>query len=475
MMKVNSIICIWLLSLMVVWSCSKGQEPGGQAEGTVPVTESVSIQDGATGVAVDLGYIDVTYDVPVAVADASAITLSGTEVEVTAMNMKIRILFGDLLGETEYTLTVGKGAVVSRTGNLPAEALTLTFTTGEDRDAPYVPGEPGDYSTTLAVENPLPAADRLYRYLLDIYGRKTLSGAMAHVDWNTDEAEWVGRYTGKYPAIAFFDYIHLTDSGDGEWIDYGDITTVREWWEDGGLVGASWHWNVPVSQGSSEISFNADGNSFSASEAVREGTWENDVVNADLDKLAGYLKLLQAEGIPVLWRPLHEAAGNTYTYNSGAWFWWGADGAAAFRNLWIYVFEYLEKAGVNNLIWVWTTQTSVYEDADYAFYPGDEYVDIVGRDIYNLNDASAIAAQFGTIARMTTHKMVTFSELGGVPDMAAQWDAGANWLYFMPWYDYDNDYTEGYDHEHADMDWWKASFASDAVITRDELPANLFE
>ena len=102
-------------------------------------------------------------------------------------------------------------------------------------------------------------------------------------------------------------------------------------------------------------------------------------------------------------------------------------------------------------------------------------MDIVGRDIYNLNDASAIAAQFGTIARMTTHKMVTFSELGGVPDMAAQWDAGANWLYFMPWYDYDNDYTEGYDHEHADMDWWKASFASDAVITRDELPADLFE
>ena len=85
-----------------------------------------------------------TYDVPVAVADASAITLSGTEVEVTAMNMKIRISFGDLLGETEYTLTVGKGAVVSRTGNLPAEALTLTFTTGEDQDAPYVPGEPGD-------------------------------------------------------------------------------------------------------------------------------------------------------------------------------------------------------------------------------------------------------------------------------------------------------------------------------------------
>ena len=58
-----------------------------------------------------------------------------------------------------------------------------------------------------------------------------------------------------------------------------------------------------------------------------------------LEKIAGYLKLLQEAGIPVIWRPLHEAAGNTYTYNTGAWFWWGADGAQAYKDLWIYVFS----------------------------------------------------------------------------------------------------------------------------------------
>lgn len=40
-------------------------------------------------------------------------------------------------------------------------------------------------------------------------------------------------------------------------------------------------------------------------------------------------------------------------------------------------FNYFKKEGINNLIWVWTTQTK-----DSEFYPGDEYVDMVGRDMY---------------------------------------------------------------------------------------------
>ncbi len=34
----------------------------------------------------------------------------------------------------------------------------------------------------------------------------------------------------------------------------------------------------------------------------------------DIDKLSGYLKLLKMKNIPVLWRPLHEAAGNIGAY-----------------------------------------------------------------------------------------------------------------------------------------------------------------
>ncbi len=439
-----------------------------------PELQSVSISDGATDVSVSLGSISFTYDVPVTLKNSSLVTMSGTTVTAVAQNLRLNVTFGTLEYDTEYTLTIGSGAVVSTSGGVAADAVTLSFTTEEDPDAlPYTPGTPGNYSTSLVTSNPISAATAVYEYLLSIYGTSTLSGAMANVAWNTDEADWIYKWTGKYPAIAFFDYIHLSYS-PANWIDYSDITPVKDWWEAGGLVGAGWHWRVPTSEGSSDLVYDTSGK-FDASDAVVSGTWENDVVEADLAKISEYLLLLQDAGIPVIWRPLHEAAGNTYTYNSGAWFWWGADGADAYIALWKYMFNYFSDKGIRNLIWVWTSQTSSTADADYAFYPGDDYVDIVGRDIYNNSSASDIASQFSTVASMVPNKMVTLSEMGNVANMADQWEAGAQWLYFMPWYDNDNDYTQSYAHTHATISWWNSTFASEAVLDRSDLPSSLFE
>nr|CAJ19134.1 putative beta-1,4-endogluconase [unidentified microorganism] len=62
--------------------------------------------------------------------------------------------------------------------------------------------------------------------------------------------------------------------------------------------------------------------------------------------------------------------------------------------------------------------------------------------------------------------MVALSECGNVADMGAQWEAGAKWLYFMPWYDYNHDQSEDYAHTHANIAWWKKTFACEAVLTR---------
>ena len=72
-------------------------------------------------------------------------------------------------------------------------------------------------------------------------------------------------------------------------------------------------------------------------------------------------------------------------------------------------------------------------------------------------------------------KMVTLSENGNVADMSAQWNAGAKWLYFMPWYDYDNDFSSGYAHAHASISWWSSSFANPSVVDLSELPSDLYE
>lgn len=88
----------------------------------------------------------------------------------------------------------------------------------------------------------------------------------------------------------------------------------------------------------------------------------------DLDAIAGQLKRLQAENIPILWRPLHEAGGK--------WFWWGAKGPDAAKKLYdIMRDRFINYHGIDNLIWVWSTP-------EWDWYPGNDRVDIIGYDSY---------------------------------------------------------------------------------------------
>lgn len=194
---------------------------------------------------------------------------------------------------------------------------------------------------------------------------------------------------------------------------------------------------------------------------------------ADIDKLSGYLKLLKEKNIPVIWRPLHEAAGNMGAYPGGtAWFWWGAGGPEPFKKLWRLMFERMtHHHELDNLIWVWTSQVI---DADW--YPGDDYVDMVGRDLYNQQAATTIKSEFTTLQQRYPGKPVALSECGSVATISVQWNAGAKWLWFMPWYDYNRTLNPGSEafllktHEHAPIDWWEDAVAQPFVLTRDELP-----
>ncbi len=320
---------------------------------------------------------------------------------------------------------------------------------------------------------------RIYNLLRDCYGKRSISCSMAEVDWNYKEAGYVKSWTGMYPAMNGFDYIHLTY----DWEYYSDITPVKEWWDMGGLVTICWHWRAPDSQSVWEAykasnnektvfeGFYANGGgspttSFSAANAVKEGTWENEFVMSDIAKVASKLKKLQEAGIVVVWRPLHEAAGNSTIYNDGkAWFWWGADGPEPCVELWKMMFDYFQKVGIHNLIWVWTSQTK-----DKSWYPGDEYVDMIGRDLYNYSVEDA-AYNFKYLSTYYPNKMLALSECGysggTSPYMSEQWNEGAKWSYAMPWYHYE--YKLGGNHQYANDDWWKDWFNADHALTLDDM------
>lgn len=556
----------WMLSLIAAFtfaSCDTDVDHDIPAVDT-PVLVSTTPESGAAKVKTGEITIEVKYDKNIffATDNLSEIKFTGGELisaDVLGASNILTVKVNVPGRETACSLSIPEG-IVTGPNQMPAPAVSVQF-------------------STVALDKTLVAATsakavKLYNYLLDNFETKTLSAMMADVAWNTEMSEKVYGWTGKYPAINCFDYVHLPASVAGvDWINYGDITPVKDWSDKGGIVAAMWHWNVPKkvvgeasstqiwkgetvmpgdwsgnvqmtddaakavfadaqvgqvirvavkdvaegAQGSfknsgwSEIASGTDyfdisgdytlvitedilkslqeggliigghdytavavylesngtvldpnkdyafykaDTEFDAANATVEGTWENKVFTEDLKNTAAYLKLLRDADIPILWRPFHEAA--------GGWFWWGKD-AVSFKSLWIAMFNYFKAEGLDNLIWVWTTEGN---DADW--YPGDQYVDIVGRDIYNKETADCVS-EYTSIAGNYGNKIVSLSECGTVGLISEQWASGARWSWFMPWYDGTNE--DGSPVVHADEAWWKDAMNQEFVVSRDELPS----
>lgn len=320
-----------------------------------------------------------------------------------------------------------------------------------------------------------PEAENLLQYLKEIEGEKTLSGTTANVNWNINEAKWVNKHTGKWPALNFFDFIHLPFS-PSNWIDYSNITEVYNWHKNGGIVGCMWHWNMPTNDGQDWTCTPGSGNKetgFDVRKIFEPESAEYKQMMNDIDKVASTLKKLKQRKIPVLWRPLHEAGGQ--------WFWWGLD-AEACNELWRVMYKRFHEAGLNNLIWVWTSAAAwnrPYSEG-YKWYPGDEYVDIVGIDIYNNSSASNIYSTcYKMLRKKSPDKLIALTECGSLAPISQQWKAGARWLYFAPWYDYErtnNTSSEAFkstEHQHCNVEWWNDAFSNDYVLTRDEFKRDL--
>ena len=304
----------------------------------------------------------------------------------------------------------------------------------------------------------------LMDYFKSIYGKQTLSGAMANVNWNTNEAKWVYRLTGAYPVINSFDFIHHFSSKPGGWIDYSNATTAEQWYESGGIVAALWHWNVPA-RAAGQYAFYTKDTDFDVRKVFDRESAEYALMIHDIDQIAAFLKPLCEKRIPIIWRPLHEAGGR--------WFWWGVDPEAC-KELWRIMHERFDQAGLNNLVWTWTHATEwnkPFEDG-LRWYPGDEYVDIVGIDIYNVKDPLVCKDYFMKMEQHYPGKMVALTECGNVPSIGSQWEAGARWLFFMPWYDYgrtcDMKSPASWEstHQHCNIAWWREAWQHNYVIQK---------
>lgn len=195
------------------------------------------------------------------------------------------------------------------------------------------------------------------------------------------------RFTcGDYPAVYGWELGNLEHDSTAN-LDRVDFKQMKNWikegYERGGVITLSWHMD----------NYHTGGSAWDTTAAVKDilpGGAKHERYKQDLDRFAHFVGDLKAGGlfdrhaIPVIFRPFHE--------HTGAWFWWGNTHVTPddFKALWRFTVTYLrDEKKLHQVLYSFSTSYNFKSEAEMlAFYPGDEWVDMLGIDFY-ANDNSA--------------------------------------------------------------------------------------
>lgn len=274
----------------------------------------------------------------------------------------------------------------------------------------------------------------LMRTLAENYGKATFTAQNVSCGTNA-EINAVYRETKRYPAIRTGELaLALKEDDHSAEVMKNELALAREWDSSGGICSYIWHWYSPNAiRGTSSGDFEPYPalNGVDPSELAlldSDGVQlqiDNDLLTQDaaalledIDKLAQTLKPLCDADIPVLFEPIPDG-------DSGL-FWWGSD-AESYRKLWQLIFERLTKYnGIRNLVWVWN-------NSDFEYYPGDNYVDIIGQSFYE-KTPSSFAGRFGALAEnpQTGRKAIAVTACASLPSIDNMSRDNAMWLWAAP-------------------------------------------
>ena len=285
----------------------------------------------------------------------------------------------------------------------------------------------------------------------------------------------LAKMTGHFPGILAVDYGYSPVSPRlAEVNEY-----IIDYWNKGGLVSISFHPGNPVTGGGT---WDSEFDDFK--ELATDGTplnikWKTEV----LDKIADALTMLRDSGVVVLWRPYHEM--------NGTWFWWCPYSQKKeawlpnedFTGIWVNMYKYFtETKKLDNLLWVFSPNVSYgnqYTNKTDFYYPGGEYVDIVGLDWYtntvdNLNSDNsydrlvALGKPFG-VTEFGPEKLKRDGSFDNLLIMKALTEGPLRSAFFIYWDSWGNEKT-GYSHV-AIMDNKNAQelMSHPKIINRDKV------
>lgn len=318
----------------------------------------------------------------------------------------------------------------------------------------------------------IPEARAILDYLESVYGKKTIAALNG-----LQNVEGIKQASGKEPAIVGFD---LSGWNSPPWgptyrpVVEKTIADTKAWWARGGIVTMQLHWIHPA---------NPDGSAWRAvhgkktasppfdfANAFKAGTKAHEELMRDLKNHADYLEQLARARVPVLWRPLHEI--------EGGWFWWTdpeqPENTAA---LWRLMFDYFTRERkLHNLIWVYASalrcgkgkEGVTHVEMRRRFYPGANYVDIAGIDVYPSEyigigkpQHDTYAASFNVMKQVAPGKMIALCECEAIPNPDKLAQTGPPWLYALPWWPVGQKHT---------AEWVRATYAHEHFVTLGQLP-----
>lgn len=293
-----------------------------------------------------------------------------------------------------------------------------------------------DFDRELSNPNANAETKNVWSFIVDNYGTKVISGHCI----NNDVAEYVKEMAyfsdtvGIMPAMMVFEMFDYDYAAVSNGVVSGAVERAIKWGKDeGGIVGFHWHWHMGAeylapnkpwwaSFYSDEMSSTFQDEFANAMETMSGDLY--DYIIRDIDLIAEQLKKLQDNGVPVLWRPLHEA--------SGTWFWWGGSGPEACVKLWKLMYERMtDYHNLNNLIWIWNSIGD-------GWFPGAEYVDMVSadvgaRDFEHESYSVLFYNKAKELIQEDTMKMLALTETGPIPDIDKMVQDRSLWSFWATW------------------------------------------
>ncbi len=284
----------------------------------------------------------------------------------------------------------------------------------------------------------------MLNYLKEQQGRTLVSGQTDYKD-----AVWIKENTGKHPAMLGLDFMHSPKRMGKQ---TGNIDQAIDWFKNKhGFVTFQWHWSSPTGASDPNSGFYSKNNTFDLAKAM-DNPKSLDYLGliTDIDDVAEQLKQLDKAGVPIIFRPLHEA--------QGGWFWWGSKGPEACMKLYKLIFDRMtQHHNLHNLAWAWTAYPMSQKKGDPAkWYPGDNMVDFV------VSDYCEKKAEYDDLVRLTEgRKMVALAETMNAPDPDKVLSQ-TPWAYWVTW--------ARRDWNKRSTDDMKVAMKSPKTVTLDKMP-----